>query len=52
MFKQSDAVIEHAGGDRAYYDLRRDRIELPFPASQTTSESKELLIIVRPLGSR
>ena len=26
----SGAVIEHAGSDRAYFDLRRDRIVLPF----------------------
>ena len=30
VFKQSGAVIEHSGDNRAYYDLRRDRIVLPF----------------------
>ncbi len=30
VFKQAGAVIEHARGNRAYFDLRRDRIVLPF----------------------
>ncbi len=30
LFKHSRAVIEHSGADRAYYDLSRDRIVLPF----------------------
>ena len=30
MFKQCGAVIEHSGDNRAYYDLRRDRVVLPF----------------------
>lgn len=30
VFKRSGAVIEHTGEDRAYFDLRRDRIVLPF----------------------
>ena len=30
VFKQSGAVIEHSGDNRAYYDLRRDRVVLPF----------------------
>ncbi len=30
IFNESGAVIEHSGKDRAYYDLRRDRVFLPF----------------------
>lgn len=30
VFKGSGAVIEHSGKDRAYYDLRRDRVILPY----------------------
>ena len=30
VFKRSGAVIEHTGEDRAYFDLQRDRIVLPF----------------------
>ena len=30
VFKHSRAVIEHSGANRAYYDLSRDRIVLPF----------------------
>ena len=30
IFKQCGAVIEHSGDNRAYYDLRRDRVVLPF----------------------
>ena len=30
VFKRSGAVIEHTGENRAYFDLRRDRIVLPF----------------------
>ena len=30
LFKQCGASIEHSGANRAFYDLQRDRIELPF----------------------
>ena len=30
VLKRTGAVIEHSGDNRAYYDLRRDRIVLPF----------------------
>ena len=30
VLKRSGVVIEHSGDNRAYYDLRRDRIVLPF----------------------
>ena len=30
VFSEAGAVIEHSGKNRAYYDLRRDRVILPF----------------------
>ena len=30
VLERSGAVIEHSGDNRAYYDLRRDRVVLPF----------------------
>ena len=30
VFREAGAVIEHSGKNRAYYDLRRDRVILPF----------------------
>ena len=30
VFREAGAAIEHSGKDRAYYDLRRDRVILPY----------------------